>query len=290
MRHKAWTARLAGLAMLVTYAAVPAMAQDDERQLGWAFEAELGGLWTAGNQETSTFLLDGKIDYVWPRSSFNFRLGGFTTESSLTTTTAVGTGQDDFQIFEETNTEKTAEAFYSRARYDYDVSARFYVFGGGDWLRNTFAGIDSRFLVAGGAGNVWADNDRVKFSTDYAVTYTFEENVVENPFIKTNFPGLRLAYDFDWILTQSTKFESELIGDFNLDNTDDVRLDWYNALPIDISSVLAFVPSLRLLWRNDPALQTVPLLDAPGGEPIGTVATPLQKLDSFFSLSLLFKF
>lgn len=289
MIHGALLARVTGFLTLLVFAATPVLAQDDERELGWAFEADLGGLWTGGNQETFTLAVKGKLLYTWPVSRLTFEGGGFTTESSLTTTTAVGTGQDDFEMFDETVTETTAEAFYSRLRYDYDISAKFYVFTGGDWLRNTFAGIDSRFLVAGGAGNLWVDNDRVKFKTDYAITYTFEENVVENPFTKTNFPGLRLAYDFDWILTQSTKFESDLIGDFNLDNTDDVRLDWYNALPIDISAVLAFVPSLRLLWRNDPALQQVPLFDT-GGAEIGSVFTPLKKLDSFFNLSLLFKF
>lgn len=281
--------RVLGPLLLIAVTVSPAFGQDDERELGWIFNVELGGLWTAGNQTTSTFLGDARVDYVWPRSKFHFRIGGFTTESSLTTTTAVGTGQDDFQLNKSTVTEKTAETFYSRARYDYDISEKFYLFGGTDWLRNTFAGIDSRFLIAGGAGNVWADNDRVRFSTDYAVTYTFEEDVVENPFTNANFPGLRLAYDLDWQLTTSTKFESELIGDFNLDNTDDIRLDWYNGLPIDISSVLAFVPSLRLLWRNDPALQEVPLFDG-AGDPVGTVFTPLEELDSYFSLSLLFKF
>ncbi|MEE8571862.1 MAG: DUF481 domain-containing protein, partial [Gemmatimonadota bacterium] len=118
----------------------------------------------------------------------------------------------------------------------------------------------------------------------------FEEEVVANPFNESNFPGVRLAYDLEWNLTQSTDFESTLISDFNLDNTDDIRLDWHNALPINISSVLAFKPSIRLLWRNDPALQEVPLLDAPGGDPVGAVFAPLNKLDSYFNLSLLFKF
>lgn len=280
---------IGAFAVLATLTAPSARAQDDERELGWAFTAELGSLWTGGNQETFTLALDGTLEYTWPVSRFRFEGGGFTTESSLTTTTAVGTGQDDFQLVEETVTETTAEAYYSRARYDYNVSEKFYVFGGVDWLRNTFAGIDSRFLTAAGAGNLWVDDGRVRFTTDYAVTYTFESEVVSNPFTKSDFPGLRLAYDFDWTLTESASFESTLISDFNLDNTDDVRLDWYNGFPIDISSVLAFKPSLRLLWRNEPALQEVPLLDA-GGDPIGTVFTPLKELDSFFNLSLIFKF
>lgn len=281
----------AATALLVLFAS-PVLAQDDgdEKELGWAFEAELGSLWTGGNQETFTLAADGTLEYVWPVSRFKFEAGGFTTESSTTTTTAVGSGQNDFQVFDETVTEKTAETFYSRARYERELSEKFYVFGAGDWLRNTFAGIDSRFLFSVGAGNLWLDDGRIRFSTDYAFTYTLEENVVETPDESSNFPGLRLAYDFNWKLTESATFESTLTGDFNLDNTDDIRLDWYNGLPIDISSVLALKPSLRLMWRNDPALEEVPLFDAPGGTQTGTVLTPLKELDTYFNIALVFKF
>jgi putative salt-induced outer membrane protein YdiY len=287
IKRLSWT--LAAGAALLPILASPALAQDDERQLGWAFTAELGSLWTAGNQETFNLAADASVEYTWPVSRLKFEGGGFSTESSLTTTTAVGTGQDDFELFSETVTEKTAEAFYSRARYDYDISRKFYVFGAGDWLRNTFAGIDSRFLTAVGAGNLWVENDKFRFSTDYSLTYTFESAVVSKPGVNANFPGLRLAYDFKWALTESTNFESTLTSDFNLDNTDDIRVDWYNGLPIDISSVLAFKPSIRLLWRNDPALEEVPLFDG-GGTEVGTVLAPLQELDTFFNLALIFKF
>jgi hypothetical protein len=37
-------------------------------------------------------------------------------------------------------------------------------------------------------------------------------------------------------------------------------------------------------------MQIVPLFDAPGGAETGAVFTPLNKLDTFFNLSLLFKF
>jgi putative salt-induced outer membrane protein YdiY len=266
------------------------VAQEDGKDLGWAFEAELGSLWTGGNQETFSLAADGKLEYVWPVSRFRFELGGFTTESSLTTTTAVGTGQDNFQVFDETVTEKTAETYYSRARYDREVGSTFYVFGAGDWLRNTFAGIDSRFLVSAGGGNLWVDGDRVRFSTDYALTYTFEENVVGDPDPTSSFAGLRMAYELDWSLTESAAFESALTADLNLDNTDDIRIDWRSGLPIDISSVLALKPGIRLLWRNDPALEAVPLFDAPGGTQMGTVLTPLEKLDTYFNVALVFKF
>ena len=57
-------------------------------------------------------------------------------------------------------------------------------------MSNKFAGIDSRFLIALGAGNNWTNTDTFKFKTFYSLTYTFQDDVVENPFMKTDFAGL----------------------------------------------------------------------------------------------------
>lgn len=286
MRHLITAFRLSAAATLLLSYASTARGQDDERELGWAFQAEFSGVWTGGNQETFSLGLAATAKRLWPKSKIQLEGGGVNTESSLTTRTAVGTGQDDFVLVKETNREKTAEAYYARGVYEYDVSDRFFFQGGADWLRNTFAGIDSRFLLAAGAGNTWSDAERLSFRTGYAFTYTFQEDVVENPILKSNFPGLRLTYDLLWKLTASTDFESSLIADWNLDNTDDINLEWKNALPIAISSKLAFKPSLRLLWRNDPSLTDVPLFDAGGVDTGTTVVTALDKLDTFFTLAL----
>jgi putative salt-induced outer membrane protein YdiY len=266
---------------------LPAHGQD--RQLGWAFTTELTGVWTAGNSETRTWGFDATVKYVWDRAEVKINGGAVRSQSTLTTRTAIGTA-DDFQIVEEKITEKTAENFYARGRYDYTFNPAFFAFGGVDWLRNTFSGIDSRFLIATGAGNVWANTERVKFKTDYSATYTFQEDVVANPFIKTKFPGVRLAYDFFWTLSGTTDFTSVLFGDLNLDNTDDMRADFTNALVIDIIPQLAFKPSHQLLWRNEPSLTEVTLVDS-GGIPTGeTVVVSLQKLDSIFKMALVVKF
>ena len=288
MQSKIRLAPITALAIAVSASwIVPAQAQD--RALGWAFTTELTGVWTAGNSETRTWGLDATVHYVWERSEVRFDGGAVRSQSTLTTRTAVGT-VDAFQIVEEKNTDKTAENYYARGRYDYTISSKLFAFGGADWLRNTFAGIDSRFLLAVGAGNEWANTERVKFKTDYSATYTFQEDVVANPFIKTNFPGIRLSYDFFWALSGTTDFTSVLIGDLNLDNTDDIRTDFTNALVIDVISHVAFKPSLQLLWRNQPSLTEVPLFDS-GGTPTGeTVVTSLQKLDSILKVALVVKF
>lgn len=286
MKTRYWSAALAGT-LAVLALSTTARAQD-EKPLGLFFTTELSGVWTAGNSESNTVGLAFTLRNVWELSEVKLEGGAVRSESGITTRTAVGTS-DDFVLQEETKTEKTAENFYLRGRYDYQLSERFFTFGGADWLRNTFAGIDSRLLFAAGAGNTWADGERLRFKTDYSATYTFQEDVVENPFVKTNFPGLRVSYDLWWKLTASTDFESKLIADWNLDNTDDLRFDFTNALPISISAKLAFKPSLQLFWRNEPSLVEV-ARENPLGTPTGeTVAVPLNKLDSFFTLTLVVK-
>jgi putative salt-induced outer membrane protein YdiY len=274
------------LGAAVSLAADAATAQaQDEKEFGWFFTAEVTGVWASGNSESTTLGLAATGRRVWDNSELKIDGGAVRTESSTTRRTAVGT-IDDFVVEKETTRRKTAENYYLRGRFDYKLSERFFTFAGADWLRNTFAGIDSRLLFAIGAGNIWLDDDRFRFRTDYSTTYTFQEDVVENPFTKTGFPGLRLSYGFWWDLTSSTDLESSLTADWNLDNTDDLRLDFTNSLPISISEALAFKPSLQLLWRNEPSLTQVALEDQSGVPTGDTVLVPLEKLDTFFTLAL----
>lgn len=258
--------------------------KEEEKKLGWSFEGKLLGLWIGGNSESFTLGLGATLKHVWTNSELRFDVGGTQTQSTTTTRTAVG-DQTNFQVNEQKTTEKTAELYFARGRYDYSFTENFYSLAGIDWLTNKFAGIDSRTLIGLGVGNKWVDNDDVRFKTDYSFTYTFQEDVVENPITKTNFPGVRFSYDFWYNLTSSTNFESIFIADWNLDNTKDVRIDFTNSLPIKISEIFTLKPSLQLLWRNEPSLTTIDLLN-PQGTNLGTVNVPLKKLDSLFSLTL----
>jgi putative salt-induced outer membrane protein YdiY len=276
---------LATLAMLLTAGGL--VAQDDEKKLGWFFDAELAGVWTGGNSQSFTVGTAAKLKHAWQRSDLVFEAGSIRTRSSLTTRIAVGT-PESFQVQEEKNTETTAENYMVKGRYDYAISPRFYVFGGADWMRDTFAGIDSRLLGVAGAGNTWADNDKVTFKTDYGLTVTYQNDVIENPALSNTFGGLRLAYGLDWHFAGNADFTSSLIADFNLNETDDIRTVFVNSLPVQINGTFALKPELRLNWRNQPSLTQVDLVDT-GGETIGTVLTPLNKLDTFFTLALVVK-
>ena len=178
------TRYLIAIVMIMTLVAPAAamanrsLADGGEREPGWYFETELAGLWTSGNSESNTWGLGAILERVFPKALLKLEAGGTRTESTLKTRTAMGTGQEDFVLEETKVTEKTAELFFGRGRYGHLLSPKVYAFGGVGWLRNVFAGIDSRFLIGAGAGYRWANTEKVRFATDVAATYTFQEDVV----------------------------------------------------------------------------------------------------------------
>lgn len=267
----------------------PGLAQDGSgRNVGLYFTSEFSTVSTFGNSESLTLGLSTTLGHLWEKSEVRFEGGGIRTESTIKTRTATGTPQS-FVVQDQRRTEKTAEAYYLRGRIDRTVNARFFLFGGADWLRNTFAGIDNRMLLAAGAGNTWIETEKTRFKTDAGITYSFQDDVFTNPLLKMNFPGVRLGYDLRSKLSETTDLESSLVGDWNLENTEDVRLNLVNAVAITINSKLALKPALKLLWQNTPSSTQVSLFDNAGAATGETVLVPLHKLDSFFTLSLVLK-
>jgi putative salt-induced outer membrane protein YdiY len=264
------------------------LSAQGERELGWSFKAQLSSVWLGGNSESSTFGFGSTVKYTWPHSTLTTSGGSLRTESTIKTRRAVGT-TDSFRIDEETDRETTAETFFARSKFDHDLSERIHVLGGLDWLRDTFSGIDSRFLLASGAGLTFSDTKELSAKADLAFTYTFEEEVVDNPFSNGNFPGLRASYAVTYQASPTTQLESELIGDWNLDNSEDVRADWSNAMSVAVNSSVALKPSTLIRWRNDPALKEVNLFDEAGEDTGESVLVPLEKIDWFLNLAIVLK-
>jgi hypothetical protein len=272
------------LTLALTLLALPLEAQTPE--LGWSYSAKLTAVWAGGNSESSTFGLGSTLRRLGERNELKFEAGGIRTDAALKTRRAVGSTAS-FTVEEDKDNQKTAESYFVRGRYDRKITSDVVLFVGGDWMRNTFAGIDSRTLMALGVGKIWANRENFRFKTDIGATYTFQEDVVENPFVKSNFPGVRFSWDLLRTLTSTTKWESGLISDLNVDDTDDLRLDFTNAVSVAVSTRIALRPGLQLLWRNQPSLTEIPVVLPVSGIPTGqTVLVPLEKLDSFFTLAL----
>ena len=284
------------LAVLAS-AGLPAAAQEakpEEKKYGWFDSAELGLVLTSGNTETSTFGLKNTLLRVWEKQRFEIKLGGIRVETTDRRLFAVGDSPGDFTVEEDNNTETTAENYYLNGRFDRTLSERFFWFAGAGWDRNRFAGIDNRYQVFAGVGNVWVDADRRKWRTDYSFTGTKEEDVVEPPDFDDTFFGVRLSSTFLQKFGDSGTYGNDTIIDENLNDTEDLRVNMTNWVAVNMSDHLALKVSLQWLFDNQPALQTVnlyPTTDPGGvGPPSGTVLAELDDLDTIFTTALVIKY
>lgn len=278
-------------AALLVGIAGPLEAQEaeEEERLGFYDTADLSLVITGGNSSATTLGFGNVAEYLWTRSALRFDVGGIRTDARDSENRfAVGTGPGDFEIIEP-ESETTAEAYHAMLRYDYKLGERWYTFGQGGWDRNTFAGFDNRWSGAAGLGWIAFDREKMILKFDLAGTFTSEEPVFGE---SAEFAGIRFAYDYLHHLTSSTDYISLLVVDENLDDTGDLRADWYNAVEVAISEKLALKSGLRLLWRNQPLSQGLPLVD-PAGTPIedgsgNQVLVPyeLDALDTIFTTAL----
>ncbi len=273
-----------GLLLLRLTAAAHAQ-EEEEKPTGWEGSAELSAVMTSGNAESESFGLRTQWIRKKQASTLTLEASGLRAESTTTRRFGVGV-PGDFRVVEVSTTELTAENYSIRGRRDRSLGEHVFWFVGGGWDRNTFAGIDNRYLGTVGAGHRWIDTETASFSTTYGLTYTRQEEVVG---ASQSFAGLRLGYEYGRQVTATTKVGSVLVADGNLDQTSDYRLDFSNWVKVAMSDRLALKVSLQALYDNQPSLVELPLVDAMD-LPTGTVTAPLDELDLLWTAALVVNF
>ncbi len=261
-------------------------AEEPAKTDRWRDVADFSYVATAGNSEVSTLGFKNTLARAWGRSSFEVKAGAVRGEST-TRTRAVVPGP---AIQESSTTELTAENYFVNGRYDRKITDRSFWYAGAGWDRNRPAGIQNRDSGAGGVGNIWIDEDRVKFRTDYALSYTSQEDVVKVPGADESFLGMRVSGKYLHKLGASTTYGNDLIVDGNLDETSDFRADMTNWVTVNMSGRLALKVSLQWLYDHEPSFESI----ADPGDllpPSGpTASAQLDDLDTIFTASLVADF
>jgi len=273
------------VAGVLSFAAhVPVTGQDAD--FVWDNATEFSYVQTAGNASSNTLGLKSALTGTGGPNSFKVEVGGIRSSSTQTDRSATGT-TTSFVITETTRTEQSAENYFAKGRYDRDVGVAF-AFGGAGWERNTFAGFNHRVSIVAGVGKTWVEGGPGLFKTDIGATYTVQKDIEDDPTRNDGFGGLRATIEATRALTSTTDLASTIVVDERIHLRKDVRFDWVTSVAVALTEGLAFKTSYQMLFDNDPALIGVPLLDA-GGNSIGQVRTPSDKVDSFITLSLVIK-
>lgn len=270
-------------------AAAWAQEAEEERELGWSGSAELTFVDTTGNAEAQTLGFRAALQRLYEVGTLSFAAGGLRAETTTISRFAVGTPVD-FMERENKVSDVTAENYFLRGRYDHPISERLFWYAGAGWERNEFAGIANRYSAVGGVGHIWFDDDKARFRTDYGLTYTIQDDVVDNPAVDDSFLGARVGWDYFRQLTGSTSYGNVLFVDVNLDETSDWRADMTNWLAVAMSERLALKLSWQLLYDAEPSFVALPLLGPDGLLTGETVLGQLDELDSVFTAALVVTF
>lgn len=279
---------ITGVALLVaTLASVQpsVQAQEEEKELGWSHKADFSWVLTNGNSEISTLGLNYAGKRTWERALFQIKTGGLRAENTTKFYVEPSPGAS---VVEKDETETTAENYYLTARYDRNISERFFWYAAAGWLRNEFAGIENRYTASAGVGNVWFDNDERTFRTNYGVSYTDQEDVFPEGF-SDSWAGLLVGWNYSNKFGKNTQYANDFIFNYSLDESSDWRWVMDQWVAVSMSEALALKVTLTWLYDNLPALGTFELRD-PAGNVIGTTVQPLDELDTIFGVSLVVNF
>src|SRR5262245_6206082 len=135
----------------------PAGASKEENELGWTAKAALSYVQTTGNSKSNNLGFRFSATHNWTQTYFSLNGAAVRNDSTTITRFGVGTGGSDFVVVEDEVSALTAANYLVEANLDHNITERFFWTTGAGWLRNTFAGIDSRENVRGGVGYYFTD-------------------------------------------------------------------------------------------------------------------------------------
>lgn len=276
------------LLLLVVLCAIPttleARQSDDEPR--WRNAAEFTFLLDGGNSAASTLGIRNTLRLTGAQGQLRLDATATRTDATRINRAAVGTSEDDFRLEENRDTERSAERYGLRGRYDRDLSQRTFAFTGLGWERNTFAGFNSRTVAVAGAGGQWEWDEDGEFRLGAGLTYTVQDDVTPDPDRDDGFAGLQVTLDLLEQPSEGTEVEVAWVFDGNAQEPSDLRGDLRQSVSATLTNRLALKTTLQLKLDNDPPLESVPLLAPDGTSLEQDVLVPLRRMDHSLSVAL----
>jgi hypothetical protein len=279
---------------------------------GWYTSADLSAVVSNGNSDTINVGATLNVRRMWLRTSWT-TLASFSRNDVRDPQRLAVISGNTAEVLKGEWVAKS-EKIFGNTNFERRVTERFFWNLGATGERDKFAGLNSRLTGVAGVGMLWQSTNGDGFiRTGIAGTYTAQDEVVDDPETENQFFGLRGTIDGEKRFGDQKQhvFASNLIVDENLQQTEDLRVNWQNSLAASISQKLQLKVGLVLAYDNDPALVDLPVAVAlPGGlfrdaeaadiaritqgNDIvivdGKLATPAEKLDLTFTASIVINF
>lgn len=215
------------LAMTVSFSA---NALEEE----WVANGGISGIINTGNAENSTFGGNALVSYKYDRNMFSW-----TTDGSY------GRATDALGI-----ASTNARNWNTGLRYDRFITDPLSVYALGFIGENKPAGFDSRFGAATGVAYTFFDNEDVNaLRGEAGYHWAHEERVAA---ADADIHSARLFAQYTHKLNENVYFGQDVESLFNLQESDDIRVNTLTSLILKLSEKVGFQVGYQVRFDNDP--------------------------------------
>ncbi len=255
--------------------------------LPWKKTIELSYVVTGGNTVSSSFSL-GNTLILTPNQKDTYSVKTYFLRAHSTSITKKAVGlPDNYTVEEEKTRRLTAENYLISGQYEHKVTGRLVTSTAFVWDRNKFSGVEGRALFTAGAGLNLANNERRKVNTTAGISFTIRKYSGQSI---NSFLGFRYTFNWDQKLFDNAFFGTSFIFDDNLVHISDWRYDWTSNLTAPLSKSIALKTSLKIIRTHRPPDLKVPLLNYDHTETGLSVTIPREKVDTFFTTTIVLSF
>jgi putative salt-induced outer membrane protein YdiY len=162
-------------------------------------------------------------------------------------------------LYGETDGKTNAELLGLGGRYNFNLSARTYVFGQADYLRDKPANVQFRFSAAGGLGYKLVDTEAHKFDVLAGAGYThdrfFSPKIVADE-LRSRYGHAELLFgeESSHRLTETTTFRQKLVVYPNLRESGDYRAEFDAGIAVAINRTMNLTAGLNYRYNSDPGV------------------------------------
>lgn len=244
----------------------------------WTDVAEVSLVATSGNSKTTNLAGSNKFVYTWTSADLTLDAAALRTES----TTRVLTNPDGTVDAAEQSA-IMAESYNAGGKYRRTIREGFLWYARAGWLRNRFAGIDSRYVAGAGLGYRFFKTDVQSLTSEVGGDYTKEARAGGT---STSYAGARAFLGYERSLSATSKIATELEVLENLKNTADLNAKSVTSVTASLTAKLALKVSYTVLFDRHPVEVVVPGDTAE----VPAATFTYDKTDTIFSASLVINF
>jgi len=204
----------------------------------WSDEAELSFVDTGGNTEVTTLSAKNLL-----KCKFTDKLQG---------------GWKLGALYGKSDGEKNAESYSTELRTDYLFTERCYSFALGGFLRDEFAGIDSRYYVGPGIGHKFLIGPEHHLLGEAGVNWVKEEYTdhTDEAFVQG-----RAFAQYEYAFTDKNRFSQSVEYLYDFEDSDNYNLNSETALTSALSDYFSLKASYVVKYDHEPVPKTLDKTD-----------------------------